>query len=207
MTDLDPRKDENVNVYGVVVDASVAFHQKDTNRYICQLKIIDESHHTLGNHEKQCKFINVVFHGKRMEDCPHIKQVGDVIRIHRAQVKEYAQKRQLTVNVYLGATWVLFKQNGGKECANSTDEEDNEKVGGSRYRPYLFSGKSHSFDPANDKPIIRNLQQWSFEYLHENSCMFRSGNKQLAQCHNITDRLEVDLVFKILKIIDTDEYS
>ena len=37
--------------------------------------------------------------------------------------------------------------------------------------------------------------------------MFRSGNKQLSQCHNITDRLEVDLVFKILKIIDTDEYS
>ena len=141
LADLDPRKDENVNVYGVVVDASVAFHQKDTNRYICQLKIIDESHHTLGNHEKQCKFITVVFHGKRVEDCPHIKQVGDVIRIHRAQVKEYAQKRQLTVNVYLGATWVLFKQNGGKECANSTDEEDNEKVGGSRYRPYLFSGK------------------------------------------------------------------
>ena len=83
---------------------------KDSNRFICTLKIIDMTWHTAGCHENLSayKHLNCVFHAKRIEDCPQIKQVGDIIRVHRAQFKEFAGKRSLQVNVHFNATWVLF---------------------------------------------------------------------------------------------------
>jgi hypothetical protein len=119
-----------VNLYGVVVDASLPFHNKDSNRYICTMKIIDQTLHTTGCSEnlQQYKHLNCVFHAKRIEDCPQIKQVGDVIRVHRAQVKDFAGKKQLHVNVYFNSTWVLFNyyskeaREFQQECANSDEE-------------------------------------------------------------------------------------
>jgi hypothetical protein len=63
--------EESYNMYGVVVDASLPYHNKENNRYIATLKVIDQNYHTRGTEAKDSyKFINCIFHAKRIEDCP-----------------------------------------------------------------------------------------------------------------------------------------
>lgn len=62
---------ESVNIYGVVVDAALPFHTKENNKFICTLKVIDHTYHTKGTEARDSfKFLNCIFHAKRVEDCP-----------------------------------------------------------------------------------------------------------------------------------------
>ena len=63
-----------MNIYGVVVDAALPYHNKDSNRFIATLKVIDHTFHTRGTEAKESfKFLNCIFHAKRIEDCPQIR--------------------------------------------------------------------------------------------------------------------------------------
>ncbi len=83
------------------------------------------------------KSVNAVFYAKRVEDCPQIKCIGDVIRIHRASVKEYQGQKQLHVNVSFNSSWCLF---GIEDEVNDNSSDDGE------FKPYKFSGKNYSFN-------------------------------------------------------------
>jgi hypothetical protein len=62
---------DQVNIYGVVVDAALPYHTKDNNRYICTLKLIDHTYNTLGvKAQDTYKYLNCIFYAKRIEDCP-----------------------------------------------------------------------------------------------------------------------------------------
>jgi hypothetical protein len=41
-----------------------------------------------------------------------------------------------------------------EESADAGDMSDSD-YGGNPYKPYRFSGKSHSFDAPNEKPILK----------------------------------------------------
>jgi hypothetical protein len=62
--------------------------------------------------------------------------MGDIVRVHRASVKEFNGRKQLHVNVHFNSSWVLFAQ-GQSLQAHGEDS----------YRSYRFSGKNHSFEP------------------------------------------------------------
>ena len=40
-----------------------------------------------------------------------MRQIGDIIRVHRANVKTYKNRRQYNVNVSGTASWSLFETN------------------------------------------------------------------------------------------------
>jgi hypothetical protein len=83
-------------VYCVVVDAALPYHHKEQQRYICTLKLIDHTYYTRGTEPADSyKHINCVFHARRIEDCPQINMIGDLIRIHKAQVRDLGVKKQL----------------------------------------------------------------------------------------------------------------
>ena len=68
----------------MVVDAALPYHQKEQQRYICTIKIVDHTYYSKGTEASDTyKFTNCVFHARRIEDCPQINTIGDVIRIHR----------------------------------------------------------------------------------------------------------------------------
>jgi hypothetical protein len=50
----------------------------------------------------------VVIYAKRFEDLPLIRRVGDVIRIHRANIRSYKDLKQFNVNVFYNSSWCLF---------------------------------------------------------------------------------------------------
>lgn len=50
----------------------------------------------------------VVIFAKRFEDLPLIRRLGDVIRVHRANIKSYKDIKQFNVNVFYNSSWCLF---------------------------------------------------------------------------------------------------
>ncbi len=43
-----------------------------------------------------------------MQDLPFIRRIGDIIRIHTANVRVWKGKLQFNVNVYRNSSWVVF---------------------------------------------------------------------------------------------------
>lgn len=43
-----------------------------------------------------------------MEDLPVVRKIGDIIRVHRAQVKDYKGMKQFNVNLTYNSSWCLF---------------------------------------------------------------------------------------------------
>ena len=83
-----PNTDDQVSFYGLIIDAGHPY--KGQNRYICTLKIVDPSYHpSVETQTGNMKFGLVTCFAKRMEDLPVVRKIGDVIRVHRAIVKEY----------------------------------------------------------------------------------------------------------------------
>jgi len=59
---------------------------------MCTLKVIDPSFYPIpGNDERpmEWKFGLVTCYADRIEDLPVVRKIGDVIRVHKASVKEY----------------------------------------------------------------------------------------------------------------------
>ena len=54
-------------------------------------------------------FISIVFFADKFEDLPVCQRVGDIIRVHRATVATYKDRKQFTANVCFNSSWALFK--------------------------------------------------------------------------------------------------
>ena len=221
--DFEGDECDQVNVYGVVVDASYPSNTKD--KWICSLKVVDVSLHTTDDEdlEKQKHFEHaiIVVYAKRFEDCPIVRQIGDVIRVHRANVKEYRGRKQFNVNVHYNSSWCLFGTKPEhamvKDQESSCDEEmpvdekangeDVVKIGNSEYEPYKFSGKNYSLDMVAHKPLLRGLRKWALNYMGTNQCIQLNQYTQLEKLNEQERGRDIDLLVKVLKVSEKDEQT
>lgn len=99
--------EEQISFYGVIIDAGHPY--KGPNRYVCTLKVVDMTLHSqVESAKSQIKYGLVTFFAKRMEDLPVVRKIGDVLRVHRAIVKDHKGIRQFSVNMTYGSSWCLF---------------------------------------------------------------------------------------------------
>lgn len=85
------------------------YKQQTNNKYICSMKIVDPTlHSTVESSTGKIQHVLCTFHAKRFEDLPVAKKIGDVVRIHRAVVKEFKGIKQINVNLHYNASWCLF---------------------------------------------------------------------------------------------------
>lgn len=134
-------------------------------------------------------YATVIIYAKRQEDLPVITTVGDIIRIHRATMKDFNGQKQFHVNVFYNSSWCLFKTRCNEpddEEANGSDQEneehkvnvqggagddhdmrDEEKDERRKYRPFRFSGKSYTFDVHHERPILDDLRRWACNYFEK----------------------------------------
>ena len=75
---------DNVNFFGVVLDASYPHKSYKSGKFICSLKVADHSCATAP--DGVVAATSVVFFATSLEDLPICQRIGEVIRIHRAQV-------------------------------------------------------------------------------------------------------------------------
>lgn len=140
------------NFYGVIVDATFPYKVR-ADRFICSLKVIDP---TLNPKTKSHDFAQVVIYAKRFEDLPIIHRLGDVIRIHRANLRMYNNARQFNVNVYFKSAWALYSSDKTTPLGQPATDG-----------PYGYSGKKYT-NEKQDAHIISTLKRWSLGFFQQN---------------------------------------
>ena len=53
--------------------------------------------------------VSVTFFSKDQETLPQIKKIGEIIRIHRANIGQYKSYKTFCINIDYGSSWALFK--------------------------------------------------------------------------------------------------
>lgn len=127
---------------------------------------------------KDFKFAVVIIYANRFEECPIVRQIGDIIRVHRANVKEFKGRKQFHVNVNFNASWSLFETNPkhalkGDDSASDTEMVDEANAeegapGATDYDPYKFSSKNYSLDMSVHKSVLKGLRKWAISYYAAN---------------------------------------
>ena len=97
---------ELVHFYAIVLDATFPHKSFKSNRYLVTLKIADLT--SRFNNEGIVDFTSIVFFANKFDDLPVCQKVGDIIRVHRATVGTYKERKQLTANVCFNSSWALF---------------------------------------------------------------------------------------------------
>lgn len=80
---------------------------------------------------------------------PIVHRLGDVIRVHRANLRMYKNTRQFNVNVYYKSSWALYSSERTTPLgATATDS------------PYAFSGNRPTVE-RQDGAILSTLKSWA----------------------------------------------
>ena len=66
----------------------------NADRFICSLKVVDPTLNAKG------EYASVVIYANKFEDLPIVHRLGDIIRVHRANMRIYQKKRQFNVNMF-----------------------------------------------------------------------------------------------------------
>lgn len=88
LSDASLMFDDGQHFYAVVIDATFPYKTKH-DRFICTLKIVDPSLYIKSQKGAGdgSDFATLVLFARRFEDLPIIQRVGDIIRVHRAQLR------------------------------------------------------------------------------------------------------------------------
>jgi len=135
---------DRINVYAAVLDCSGIYYIKNVEKYVCTIKLIDETvnPHIYGS--KSHKFMQVTMFSKDSSRLPQPAKVGSILRIHRGQTKINNNGLQLNCDVGIKGAWVLFD---AEKNVSSISE----------------SGRTHTFI-REDKTRLRDIRKFAKNY-------------------------------------------
>lgn len=143
---------DNVNFYGVVLDATFPHQSFKSKKYLATFKVVDATNRM--DSQGILDYISIVFFADKFDDLPVCQKVGDIVRVHRATVSTYKDRKQLTANVCFNSSWALFplhfKGQTSKAKALIHDE----------FGPKTFFGKSVQVE-REEHTLIRSLRKWA----------------------------------------------
>jgi hypothetical protein len=177
---------EPCHFYGVIIDATFPY-KVNADRFICSLKVVDPTLHTKG------AYASVVIYANKFEDLPIVHRLGDIIRIHRANMRIYQNRRQFNVNMFYKSSWALY----------STDKTSPLGQTISADAPYAFSGRRSTLE-KQDMAIQQTLRKWA-------NTLFSSSNVGGDNCTDLKkaskSSSDFDVVAKVLQVFELDEYT
>ncbi len=138
-----------INLYAVVLDASAPYYKDKIGKYLCTLKLIDETV-CPGLPHKSKKNGNIVatFFAKTAGELPQPTKIGSIIRVHRGQTKKHKDIMQLNCDVTCKGAWILFDPFVGMQ-------------------PMSHTGKTFTWDRA-DKTAVNATREWAKKFFDEN---------------------------------------
>ena len=68
--------------------------------------------------------INII--SKKEAFLPRFNRVGDIIRIHRANINQFRQHKVFIANIDYGSSWILFK--GGSQEEEEQNVSESKKI-------------------------------------------------------------------------------
>ena len=182
------------NFYGMIYDSSFPEEEtqndskKNSSKYVCVLKLIDQSTNCLTNNSNfNDNIIYLVIKSNEKENVPFVHRIGDIIRVHSGL---YAPKHYRTVylNVLkdnkLKGSWAIFP----------TDSNSNE--------PISCSNKKFTVE-SEDKQVIDSMKAWIKKYSNiDNSLVYEY---QVKLENRMTEGDDKDLLVHVVKKISLDD--
>ena len=173
---------EAQNVYGVVIDATFPY-KVNSKLYVCSLKIVDPSLNTSG---KGGGYASVVMYAKRFEDLPIVLRIGDVIRLHRATLRMYMNRRQFNVSMHWNGSWALFESDSAASA------------------PKTHSGNRPTME-KQDATILAGMRKWATSQFAGNDVLGKDMYIPLKSAKS--QKADFDCVAKIVGIHEMDAYT
>lgn len=172
----------------MIIDATFPY-KVNKGRFICSLKVVDPS-----LNGAKGDYATVVLYASRFEDLPIVHRVGDIIRVHRASLRLYDEKRQFNVNLQHNGSWCLF----------STDK--NPVLGGvtSENQACAHSGKRHTWE-KHEVALLASLRKWASSYFAQHQGVPTGQTKALNAVKGASG--DFDVVARITQLHEFDEYT
>jgi len=148
LNDLLTKEQERVNLYAVVLDASSPYYIKEIEKYLCVLKLIDD---TVNPNEAKAKippYISLTCFSRNKAELPVIERMGNVIRIHRGDTRKFNKTFQLNCDVGIKGAWILFDPSEGAS-------------------PVKFTGRSYTF-VEDDKRRLKEMRKFGEKFFRDN---------------------------------------
>lgn len=178
------------HAYGVIIDATFPY-KVNQKLYVCSLKIVDPS---LNTGAKGGDYASVVMYADRFEDLPIVLRLGDIIRLHRATLRMYNNRRQFNVSMHWNGSWALF----------STDRTPVVGVASGDFAPVSFSGNRPTIE-KQDTNLLTTLRKWATSYFSSNDVLTKEMYVPLKQAKS--QKADFDCVAKIMAIHEMDAYT
>lgn len=178
------------HAYGVIIDATFPY-KVNKKLYVCSLKIVDPS---LNTGAKGSDYASVVMYADRFEDLPIVLRMGDIIRLHRATLRMYNNRRQFNVSMHWNGSWALF----------STDRTPVVGAASGDFSPVSFSGTRPTLE-KQDSNLLTTLRKWATTYFSSNDVLTKEMYVPLKNAK--TQKADFDAVAKIMAIHEMDAYT
>lgn len=135
------------------------------------MKICDPSQPWSSEDSNVIEHCSLVFFAKRFEDLPISQRVGDIIRVHRANVGIFKGVKQFSSNIFFNSSWALFSpysfKDRSKDDQTNAEENKTEEVTSTKkstsdpreFIPFSYYGKAISFEKSEQK-IISSYRDW-----------------------------------------------
>lgn len=137
-----------MNVYAVVLDASGSYYIKEIEKYLCVLKLIDDTVNPEEVKAKAPPFISLTCFSRNKGELPEITKMGSIIRIHRGDTRKYNKSYQLNCDVGIKGAWILFDPTEG-------------------VKPISNTGRTYTF-VEEDKKKLKEIRKFSEKFLKDN---------------------------------------
>ena len=188
------------NFYGVIVDASFPYKKTIKSKatgvsdqmFICTMKIIDPSQFT---QQKGWGYSQLVIYATKLEDLPFIHRLGDVIRVHRSDMKHYNGKRQFNVNMLYKGSWALYSTDKQSPLGQTTSDA-----------PYAFSGHRVTQE-RQDASILSTLKNWANMTFKSVDVCSKVDQKTVTLKEASKKSGDFDVVAKITQMFELDDYT
>ena len=133
-------------------------------------------------------------YAKRFEDLPIVLRIGDIIRLHRATLRMYNNRRQFNVSMHWNGSWALF----------STEKTPVVGVATGDFTPVSHSGSKATIE-KQDHTLISNLRKWAGSFFASNDVLTKDMHIPLKNAK--AQKADFDAIAKILGIHEMDAYT
>ena len=159
LNELLKKEIDRLNIYAVLLDCSGVYFSKASHKYICTVKLIDD---TVNPEVRGVPdFITITMFAKNPSQLPQPAKIGSILRIHRGQTKKNKGIIQLNCDVNIKGAWTMF---------DPTDS----------VIPIDKSSKTHTFT-TKDKIRLSKIREFAkdfFEYYDFLNTTFKEAEKK-----------------------------
>ncbi|GAQ79481.1 protection of telomeres 1 protein [Klebsormidium nitens] len=167
-----------VNIYAVVTDFEQPRKTSGTDN-IATLTVVDMSYSTPG--------MRLLFFAKDMDLLPRVAAPGDVIRIHRLELKEWGSTVQGHAKVGKNAHYLLF---------------DGQPDGPTE--PYAQSSPNFTWE-EQDMGFLRTLRRWGATHPLDPDGLRNKGHQYMRTIASMEDEEHIDVYAKVLWVEERGE--